>query len=176
MRGLSESVAKNYFKLLAYKDEYEVARLFTEPEFLRDLEAQFEGDYKLQFHMAPPILGRKNSVSGEPVKSQFGPWMMKLLRVLAKFKFLRGSVLDPFARSKDRKLERKLISDYETVLKEIAENLEVENHALAVQISSYPELIQGYGHIKRRHVDVCAKIVAEQLSKFKDGVPARDAA
>ncbi len=176
MRGLSESVAKNYFKLLAYKDEYEVARLFTEPEFLRDLEAQFEGDYKLQFHMAPPILGRKNSVSGEPVKSQFGPWMMTLLGVLAKFKFLRGSVLDPFARSKDRKLERKLISDYESVLREIVDNLEVENHALAVQISSYPELIRGYGHIKRRHVDACAKNVAEQLSKFKDGVPARDAA
>ena len=135
-----------------------------------------KGDYKLQFHMAPPILGRKNSVSGEPEKSTFGPWMMTLLRVLARFKFLRGSVLDPFARSIDRKLERKLISDYEMMLREIVENLKVENHALAVQIASYPEQIRGYGHIKRRHVAVCSKSVAEQLSKFREDSAARQAA
>ena len=176
MNGLTESAAKYYFKLLAYKDEYEVARLFTSPDFMRDLETQFEGDYRLQFHMAPPILGRKYSVSGEPVKSTFGPWMMTLLRVLARFKFLRGSVLDPFARSKDRKLERKLISDYETILREIVENLKLENHSLAVQIASYPEQVRGYGHIKRRHVDACSKNVAEQLSKFREDSAAREAA
>ncbi len=176
MKGLAENVAKYYFKLLAYKDEYEVARLFTQTEFKRDLESQFEGSYTIQFHMAPPILGKKDKESREPKKSEFGPWMLTFLKLLAKFKFLRGSLFDPFARSKDRKLERKMIVEYESVVNEIIENLEIESHSQAVELASYPESIRGYGHVKRRHAADTVRKVEKQLARFRTRIADRKAA
>ncbi len=148
---LTDAVARYLFKLMAIKDEYEVARLYTDGSFARQLEATFEGDLKLTYHLAPPILGRKNA-SGEPIKSAFGGWVLPLFRGLAKLKGLRGTAFDIFGYTKDRKLERKLLAEYETLLAEIAGKLEPDTHAIAVALASIPEKIRGFGHVKLRHV------------------------
>ena len=153
MQGFAEAVARNYYKLLAYKDEYEVARLYSEADFRKQLEQQFEGDYQIRFHMAPPIIGKKDNVTGLPVKTTFGPWMERILPLLAKFKFLRGTPFDPFGRSDDRRMERRLIHQYEQIVNEIMSGLTADNHRLAIELASYPEFIRGYGHIKRQHVE-----------------------
>ena len=140
LSGLTENVAKYYFKLLAYKDEYEVARLFTQSEFRHQLQDQFEGEFKLKFHMAPPILGRKNKVTGQPVKMEFGSWWIYALKLLAKLKFLRGCMFDPFAYSKDHKLEQRLIANYEKTINEVLQDLRVENHSIALEIAAYPRI------------------------------------
>ena len=153
MQGFADAVARYYYKLLTYKDEYEVARLYSEADFRKKLEQQFEGDYQIRFHMAPPIIGKKDNVTGLPVKTTFGPWMERMLPLLAKFKLLRGTPFDPFGRSDDRKLERKLIHQYEQIVNEIMSGLTADNHRLAIELASYPEFIRGYGHIKRQHVE-----------------------
>ncbi|MYI90168.1 MAG: indolepyruvate ferredoxin oxidoreductase family protein, partial [Gammaproteobacteria bacterium] len=153
MQGFAEAVARYYYKLLAYKDEYEVARLYSEADFRQQLERQFEGDYQIKFHMAPPIIGKKDSVTGLPIKTTFGPWMERMLPLLAKFKFLRGTPFDPFGRSDDRRMERKLIFQYEQIVNEIVTGLTTDNHRLAIELARYPEFIRGYGHIKRQHVE-----------------------
>ena len=112
-QALSKAVARYYFKLLAYKDEYEVARLYSEATFRKRLQEQFEGDYQLQFHLAPSWLSKPDAVTGEPRKRSFGPWMLKAFALLARFKFLRGTALDPFGYSTERRLERELIEEYE---------------------------------------------------------------
>jgi indolepyruvate ferredoxin oxidoreductase len=150
--GLTEAVARYFFKLMAYKDEYEVARLHTSEEFRRKLAAQFDGDYKLHFHLAPPLLAKRDPVTGELRKSEYGPWMMGAFKLLAKLRFLRGSALDIFGRTEERRTERALIGEYETTLREVLSRLEPANHALAVQIASIPEEIRGYGHVKERHL------------------------
>ena len=111
--ALPRAVAINYAKLLAYKDEYEVARLFIDGGFEKQLRDQFEGDFKFSFNLAPPILGRGGDALGRPKKRAFGAWMLPVFRTLAKFRFLRGTPLDIFGYSADRKLERDLIAGYE---------------------------------------------------------------
>ncbi len=150
--GLTEAVARYFFKLMAYKDEYEVARLHTSEEFRRKLSAQFDGDYKLHFHLAPPLLAKRDPVTGQLRKSEYGPWMMGAFKLLAKLRFLRGSALDIFGRTEERRTERALIGEYETTLREVLSRLEPANHALAVQIALIPEEIRGYGHVKERHL------------------------
>jgi indolepyruvate ferredoxin oxidoreductase len=145
-------VARYYFKLLAYKDEYEVARLYTDGAFIRQLTEQFEGDYRLQFHLAPSWLSKLGS-NGEPRKRQFGPWMFKAFGVLAKFKFLRGTALDPFGYSAERKLELQLIAEYEQNIAALLEQLNANNYRIAVAIAELPEQIRGYGHVKQHNVD-----------------------
>src|SRR5204863_4638976 len=140
-----------YFKLLAIKDEYEVARLYAETDFVQRVAAQFEGDYKLNFHLAPPTLN-KAAKNGEPKKSKYGPWMMPAFRVLAKLRRCRGTALDIFARSPERKMERALIGEYETVIAEVLERLTPQNYQVAVDLASLPEHIRGYGYIKERNV------------------------
>jgi indolepyruvate ferredoxin oxidoreductase len=148
---LSRAVATNYFKLLAYKDEYEVARLYTDGAFIRQLAEQFEGDYRLQFHLAPSWLSKLSSL-GEPRKRQFGPWMFKAFGLLAKFKFLRGSALDPFGYSAERKLEQQLIDDYEQSIVALLTQLNATNYRTAVAIAELPQQIRGYGHVKEQSV------------------------
>src|SRR5690606_30996911 len=137
-QALSKAVARYYFKLLAYKDEYEVARLYSDGSFIRQLEAQFCGDYRLQFHLAPSWLSKPDASTGEPRKRQFGPWMLKAFAVLAKFKFLRGTPLDLFGYSPERKLELQLIADYEQNLAYLLSALNADNYRTAVALAELP--------------------------------------
>ncbi len=169
--ALSEAVARYYFKLLAIKDEYEVARLYTDGEFAKRVAAQFEGDYKLHFHLAPPVLNKPDSASGEAKKSVYGPWMMSAFRVLAKMRGLRGTALDIFGRTAERKMERALPGQYETLVDELVAALTPHNHGLAVQLAQVPEHIRGYGHVKDRHLKAAKAKEAELLAAFRGARP-----
>jgi indolepyruvate ferredoxin oxidoreductase len=162
-RALSNAVARYYFKLLAYKDEYEVARLCSHGSFIEQLQAQFSGDYRLQFHLAPSWLSKPDASTGEPRKRQFGPWMLKAFAVLARFKFLRGTPLDVFGYSPERKLELELIEDYEQSLAYLLRELNADNYRTAVALAELPEQIRGYGHIKERSLEK----VREQSNQLK---------
>jgi len=157
--ALSEAVARYAFKLMAYKDEYEVARLYTSGDFQRRVAQQFEGKYKIRFHLAPPLFAKKDA-DGHLVKKEFGPWMLTAFRVLAKFRFLRGGMFDIFGRTHERRTERKLIEDYFSDIKALLPGLSADNVALAVEIASVPERIRGYGHVKEAHL-------AEVLPRWK---------
>ncbi len=148
---LSGAVADNLFKLMAAKDEYEVARLYTDGTFVRDLRATFEGKLRLTFHFAPPMIGRQNA-SKQPVKVRFGGWMLHLLRVLARGKVLRGTPFDPFGYTRDRRDERRLLADYEATLDEIVTRLTPQNYDVAVALALLPEKIRGFGHVKARSI------------------------
>jgi len=150
---LTKAVAQAYFKLLAYKDEYEVARLYSNGDFEKSLAAQFEGDFKLGFHLAPPLLAKRDPNSGKPLKREFGGWVLHLFRVLARFKGLRGSALDIFGYSSERKMERALISDYEKDIELIRAQLNRENLEIAVEIAELPLQIRGFGHVKQASID-----------------------
>ncbi|HJR23540.1 MAG TPA: DUF6537 domain-containing protein, partial [Dongiaceae bacterium] len=170
-QALSIAVAKYYAKLLAYKDEYEVARLHVDPLFRERIAAQFEGDYQLHFHLAPPAVSHADPVTGRIKKKEFGPWMMKAFGVLARLKWLRGTAFDPFARSQDRKLERRLIAEYEALVAEILAGLSAENHATAVALAALPEQIRGYGHIKEGNAASVRKRQDELLAAFRSPSP-----
>lgn len=167
-KGLAEAVARYYAKLLAYKDEYEVARLYADGKFLKDLEAKFEGDYKLKFYMAPPLLAKRDPVTGHLKKRSFGPWVFKAYKMLTRFKWLRGTPLDPFGYTADRKLERQLIKDYEKVMDEVLANLNQDNHEYAVELACIPEHIRGYSHIKDAHLKSAKPREAELLNLFRN--------
>ncbi|HEX7383432.1 MAG TPA: indolepyruvate ferredoxin oxidoreductase family protein [Burkholderiaceae bacterium] len=148
---LTEAVARYLFKLMAYKDEYEVARLHTDRAFHDKLGAMFEGEVKLNYHLAPPLLARRNA-KGELVKRRYGPWMQGAFRVLAKLKGLRGTALDPFGRTEERRTERALIGEYRDCIEELLRTLDAGNLAQATAIARLPEEIRGYGHVKARHL------------------------
>jgi indolepyruvate ferredoxin oxidoreductase len=176
-QSLTEAVAKYYFKLLAIKDEYEVARLYTDGEFLKRVQQTFDGDYKIRFHLAPPILSKADPVTGEMKKSEFGPWIMNAFKLLNKLKFLRGSALDIFSYSAERKMEKQLLVDYEKNIAEILSSLSRHNHLTAVEIASLPEHIRGFGHVKVRHVKQVAVEEKNLLRTFHSPViPIREAA
>jgi indolepyruvate ferredoxin oxidoreductase len=149
--ALSEAVARYLFKLMAYKDEYEVARLHTDPAFVEKIAGMFEGDYKIVHHLAPPLTAKKNA-QGELIKQPFGPWMRTAFGLLAKMKGLRGGALDLFGRSDERRMERQLITDYKACIDELMRGLTADKLALAAEIARIPEEIRGYGHVKERHV------------------------
>ena len=151
--GLTEAVAKYLFKLMAYKDEYEVARLYSDGSFAKQVESQFEGDFRLEFHLAPPLLAPRDPETGHLRKMTFGPWMLKAFGVLAKFRFLRGTALDPFGYNAERRTERRLIADYEALIGEIEEKLSADTHAVAVTLAAIPEKIRGYGHVKEKSLE-----------------------
>jgi indolepyruvate ferredoxin oxidoreductase len=148
---LSEAVARNLFKLMAYKDEYEVARLHSDPAFQQRLRDQFEGDFQLKFHLAPPLLAKTND-KGELIKQTYGPWMLGVFGWLTRFKGLRGTALDIFGKTEERRTERALIQEYRASIEEVLRSLNADNHALAVDIARLPEQIKGYGHVKERHL------------------------
>ncbi len=169
---LTEAVARYYFKLLAIKDEYEVARLFAESDFVQRVDAQFEGDYRLSFHMAPPIFNKPDPVTGVPRKSTYGPWMMKAFALLAKMRRLRGTALDVFGRTAERRMERALLGEYETMVAEIVAGLTPANHAIAVELASIPEHIRGYGHVKQAQARTAKTREAVLLAAFRSSEPA----
>ena len=173
---LARTVARYYFKLLAYKDEFEVARLYTETGFLDKVAGQFEGDYKLNFHLAPPLMAERDLESGIASKKGYGNWMIKAFKVLAKLRFLRGGPLDPFNRTAERKRERALITEYEAVINELIDRLDANNHATALEIAGLPEQIRGYGHVKERHIEAVKKREAELLHAYRNPSAHADAA
>jgi indolepyruvate ferredoxin oxidoreductase len=149
--ALTEAVVRNLFKLMAYKDEYEVARLHSDPAFHARLASQFEGDFTLKVHLAPPLIARKNE-RGELVKQPFGPYMFKVFKLLARFKGLRGTPLDIFGRTEERRTERALIGQYRADVEALLAGLSATNHGLALEIARLPEQIKGFGHVKERHL------------------------
>jgi indolepyruvate ferredoxin oxidoreductase len=170
--GFADAVARYLFKLMAYKDEYEVARLYTDGAFLKQVETEFDGDsLRFEFHLAPPILAKVDKATGVPRKMSFGPWMLSAFRLLAKLKFLRGTAFDPFGRTLERRTERELIADYEAVLGEVLAKLTPENHHLAVGLAVIPEKIRGFGHVKQRHLTAAKADEAALLEQFCNGSP-----
>ncbi|MFZ1949679.1 MAG: indolepyruvate ferredoxin oxidoreductase family protein [Pseudolabrys sp.] len=168
--GLAEAVARYLFKLMAYKDEYEVARLYSETSFLDRVKSTFDGDkLHFEFHLAPPLLARRDPETREPKKISFGPWMLKVFAGLAKFKFLRGTVLDPFGYTAERQMERRLVTEYEHLLEEICERLTLNNHRFAVELAMIPEKIRGFGPVKQRHLVAAKGEEAALLEQFRTG-------
>jgi len=158
---------------MAYKDEYEVARLYTDGAFLKQVETEFDGDkLRFEFHLAPPLLARRDKTTGLPRKMSFGPWILPMFRLLAKFKGLRGTPLDPFGRSLERRTERKLIGDYEAMLDEVLAKLTPDNHHIAVGLAAIPEKIRGFGHVKQQHLTAAKADEAALLEQFRTGSPA----
>jgi indolepyruvate ferredoxin oxidoreductase len=168
--GLAEAVARNLFKLMAYKDEYEVARLYTDGNFRKQVETAFEpGSLRYEFHLAPPLLARTDKVTGEPRKMSFGPWIMTVFGLLKRLKGLRGTAFDPFGHTAERRTECKLIADYEGLMTEILGKLNADNHPLAVGLAVIPEKIRGFGHIKLRNLKAAKADEAALLEQFRSG-------
>lgn len=173
---LSRAAAYYYAKLLAYKDEYEVARLYTRPAFRQQLSAQFEGEYSVKVHLAPPAFAKLDPVTGRPRKTEFGAWIFTAFGLLSRLRFLRGSAFDPFGYTGERKLERQLIVDYEVLMNELLERLTPDNHHLAVELASLPEQIRGFGHVKVRHLEEVKKREAALLARFHSEIPVQQVA
>jgi indolepyruvate ferredoxin oxidoreductase len=169
--GLAETVARSLFKLMAYKDEYEVARLHSDPAFRRALAAQFEGDYTVQFHLAPPLLADRDPSTGHLKKRAYGPWMMRAFGILAALKGLRGTRLDIFGYSAERRMERRLIVEYEALIEEILQRLDAGNHALAVALAGASQKIRGFGHVKDANIVTAKAREAELLKQFSAPAP-----
>jgi indolepyruvate ferredoxin oxidoreductase len=148
---LTETVARQLYKLMAYKDEYEVARLHTQSTFLERIAQSFEGDFKVHYHLAPPLLAKHNE-KGELVKQKFGPAMLTGFKVLARLKGLRGTAFDVFGRSEERQTERALIGEYIHHINNVLLDLRTETHAHAIEVAKVPETIKGFGHVKERNV------------------------
>jgi indolepyruvate ferredoxin oxidoreductase len=166
--GLAQAVARYLFKLMAYKDEYEVARLYTDGTLRKRIAQAFEGDnLRLEILLAPPLLARIDKNTGEPKKTSFGPWLLRLLGILKHFKFLRGTPLDPFGYSAERRAERRLIADYDALLDEILEKLAPGNHAVAVGLAAIPEKIRGFGPVKARHLRAAKADEEALLAQFR---------
>ena len=165
---LTEAVARAYFKLLAYKDEYEVARLYTAPEFAQALNSAFDGAFKLRFHLAIPALSRLNPATGEPPKRSYGPWLMPALRLLAPLKFLRGTPFDIFGYSAERRLERRLTTEYEATLDALLRTLTPDTLAVAAEVARLPEGIRGYGPVKERSIAAARKRQSELIDELQN--------
>jgi indolepyruvate ferredoxin oxidoreductase len=164
---LAEAVARSYHRLLAYKDEYEVARLHADGALEGKIAGMFEGDYKVAFHLAPPLFARRDPQTGEPRKMRFGPWVLPLFRVLKRLKGLRGTRFDPFGHTAERRMERALVGEYERTLDELLAGLSAQNHALAVEIASLPEEMRGFGYIKQRNVAATRARQAQLLEQWR---------
>ena len=165
--SLAGAVARYAYKLMAYKDEYEVARLYTDGAFRERLAVSFEGDLRLTFHLAPPLLSRRDPVTGELRKRTFGPWMWRLLGLVAKMRFLRGTPFDPFGHTAERRMERRLIEEYFEAVDELLAGLRPENLDLAVELASVPERIRGYGHVKERNAADAESAKAALLGRWR---------
>ena len=157
---LTEMVAKQLFKLMAYKDEYEVARLHTDKQFLERIKSQFEGDFQVFYHLAPPLLAKRNS-KGHLIKQKMGPSTLLVFKFLSRLKWLRGTALDVFGQTKERQSERALIHQYRSDMKDVLNSLTLNNHAMAVNFAKVPEQIKGFGHVKERNLE--AALIQWQL-------------
>ena len=164
---LSDAAARSLFKLMAYKDEYEVARLYTDTEFLNRIADQFEGDYRLRFHLAPPLFADRDPTTGHLQKRAYGPWMLSAFRLLAKLRGLRGTAFDIFGHTAERRMERQLIADYQAVLNEIAAGLKAQNHTVAAELAALPLDIRGFGHVKEANLRRAKVKQADLLARFR---------
>ena len=171
--ALSEAVARYLFKLMAYKDEYEVARLHSDPAFLKRIDDMFEGDYTLNYHLAPPMTADRNE-KGELIKKKYGPSMLRNFKLLAKLKGLRGGAFDVFGKTEERQTERALIQQYRASIDEVLRSLNADNHATAVEIARIPEQIKGYGHVKERNLKPARERWNALMAQYRD--PAATAA
>jgi indolepyruvate ferredoxin oxidoreductase len=176
VESFAEAVARNLFKLMAYKDEYEVARLYCGTEFRRQLDSQFVGPFRIRFHLAPPLLARPDPENGRVRKLTFGAWIMPVFRMLASLRGLRGTPFDPFGYLDDRREERRLISDYETMVKEVSAGLSQRNAATAVRLACLPQDIRGFGHVKRASIAAAAAKRLELLAEYRQTDSTKDAA
>ncbi len=161
-------VALTLGRLMAYKDEYEVARLYTEPRFMQQLRRQFCGDFRLKFHLAPPLFPGRDA-SGRPRKRAFGPWMLRLFRVLAALKGLRGTAVDPFGYTAERRMERRLIEDYRSLVSQIVGRLDETNLAVGIELARAAGEIAGYGPVKSASVKAYEAKLRRLLEKFEAG-------
>ena len=165
---LTKSIAKSLFKLMAYKDEYEVARLYVNPTFKAQLDAQFEGGYSVSYNLAPPWLSRRNA-KGHLIKRQFGPWLRPVFPLLARLKFLRGSSLDVFGCTSERKMERALIQEYKEAVTQTLSLLSVENYQWMLELARLPENVRGFGHVKELAAQQLRRRMADLLSQIMAG-------
>ena len=167
-RDLTNAVARFYFKLLAYKDEYEVARLYTNGEFEKQMKETFDGNLKVTFNLAPPIFKGETMPDGRPKKRTFGPWMFRAFKLLAAMKGLRGTSLDVFGYSAERKMERALIAEYEALVDTILAKLNSDNHHFATALARLPDEIRGYGPVKEKAIEKVKKVRADLLNQFNN--------
>jgi indolepyruvate ferredoxin oxidoreductase len=164
-------VARGLFKLMAYKDEYEVARLYTDGTFARRLAERFEGPVKLEFHLAPPLLAERDPATGHLKKRSYGPWMLRAFKILASLRFLRGTALDPFGHTAERKRERAVIEGYRALIESLLPELTATNHDAAVALARLPERIRGYGHIKDASLAAARAEQQKLLAAFRSAPP-----
>ena len=170
----AKAVARGLFKLMAYKDEYEVARLYSRPGFIELIRRQFDGEVSLRFHLAPPFLARPREGQSTPQKITFGPWMMRVFHVLARLRFLRGTACDPFGYSADRRLERQLIDEYKAMIAQLLPSLSVRSLGAATRLAALPETMRGFGHVKQASVDAAKREqnrLLEEFAKLSDPLP-----
>jgi len=168
--SVSVAAAHNLYRLMACKDEYEVARLYTDGEFLRSLEQQFDGDYQLRFHLAPPLLARRDPDTGLPLKREYGPWMLRAFGWLARLRRLRGTPLDIFGRTAERKRERQDIAAYADALETICRELREDNYAAALELARLPAKLRGFGHVKDRNRELLAPRRQQLLAQLRGEV------
>jgi len=172
--ALADAVARGFFKLMAYKDEYEVARLYTQGDFAERLAAQFEGDFTLRVHLAPPLFARRDA-RGLPVKRAYGPWVFAAFRLLARMRRLRGGAFDVFGRTEERRGERRMIDEYEATMRELFAGLDAERLPIAIEFAALPESIRGYGHVKAGAAAAAARRREDLLARWRtrEGVAAQ---
>lgn len=176
LSGVAHQVAINLYKLMAYKDEYEVARLHSDGKLHAAIEAQFEGDYKIHYHLAPPLVSRKDKVTGHLKKREYGPSMHKRFKMLAKLKTLRGTPADIFGYTAERRAERALIREYETLINSVVQELTASNHSAAVALLSLPDQIRGYGHVKLAAIENYRAELAQLKTSWPTGISTHSAA
>jgi indolepyruvate ferredoxin oxidoreductase len=175
--ALAITVARNFAKLMSYKDEYEVARLHSDPAFKKHIADAFEDGARLRYNLAPPLFSKRDPQTGHLLKREFGSWLGGAFGFLTRMKRLRGTAFDPFGRTAERKMERALIDDYEAQMTMVGSELTTTNHAAAVALASLPEQIRGYGHVKEEHVAKARALEAGLLARFHtagSGAVARD--
>jgi indolepyruvate ferredoxin oxidoreductase len=165
--ALTEAVARYLAKLMAIKDEWEVARLYCSDAFKQQLDQTFAGDYKIAFNLAPPILAKRDPVTGHLKKQEYGPWIFKVFKLMNRFRRFRGAWFDVFSKTDERKMERRLIDEYRSLIDELLRSLNADNHALAVELAKLPEQIRGYGHVKEAHVEKTKARQAELLKQYQ---------
>jgi indolepyruvate ferredoxin oxidoreductase len=168
-QALTQAVANNFYKLMAYKDEYEVARLFVSGPFMSSLKSQFTGNYRVRFHLAPPMISRRDKATGNLIKREFGAWVLLPFHLLARLKFLRGTAFDIFGYSAERKHERRLVDDFEASVGSIVARLKSENLKAAIELSRIPEKIRGYGHVKESSI-AAAELESSRLKAAFEGI------
>ncbi len=164
---LSKSVAIYYAKLMAYKDEYEIARLYLKTDFLKDLKRKVSGKFKFKIYLAPPVITSQSDKKGRPVKQSYGSWILFIFKLLVLMKGLRGSLFDPFGWVKERKMERQLIDSYQKDIQILLKDLSKENYDLAIQIARLPDQIRGFGYIKKRAVNKSVMEAKKLWQKWK---------